>query len=81
MNEVDGEHANRVVNALFEVCVASCEAILWFADPDENRWKEDKHAPNDAFTAVSTRHARLLFESNAGECVGGSHESCPHRAR
>ena len=65
VNEVDGEHANRVVNALFEVCVASCEAILWFADPDENRWKEDKHAPNDAFTAVSTRHARLLFESNA----------------
>jgi hypothetical protein len=65
VNEVDAEHASGVVNALFEVCVAGCEAILWYSDPDGTRWEERKHAPNDAFTTVPTRHAKLLFESNA----------------
>ena len=65
VNEVDAEHASGVVNALFEVCVAGCEAILWYSDPDGTRWEERKHAPNDAFTTVPARYAKLLFESNA----------------
>ncbi len=65
VNELDGNHAKRIVNELFGVCMATCEAILWFADPDGNRWEEEKHAPNNTYTTISTRHAKLLFESNA----------------
>ena len=65
VNELDGNHAKRIVNEMFGVCMATCEAILWFADPDENRWEDEKHAPNNTYTTISTRHAKLLFESNA----------------
>ena len=65
VNELDGNHAKRIVNEMFGVCMATCEAILWFADPDETRWEDEKHAPNNTYTTISTRHAKLLFESTA----------------
>jgi len=61
----DDEQTMSVVNALFTVCKASCEAILCFADPEQNRWEETKHAPSFNFISVPSRNAKVLFESNA----------------